>query len=294
MTYIQRNAGQETTSRNATPVLAIMGEFSVGKSTLCNLLLGSEPLPVRVTATQLPPVWISHGDAEPYRETLEGEHVPIDLERIDDVELADTSLIRIFLNADILELCDLIDMPGISDPNMSPEVWSNVLHRADGVLWCTHATQAWRQSESAIWNDIPPEVKVNSLLLITRMDKLLSERDRQKVIRRVEHETRGGFAGLFPVSLTEAIEAEYDRERWMESGAEEFSQELLELLNRMTSSNDTSTTREFLKSPTQDETGQPFEAPQSDAPPVKPVRPARVRVETTTERPPRPDSSPIS
>ena len=294
MTYIQRNAGQETTSRNATPVLAIMGEFSVGKSTLCNLLLGSEPLPVRVTATQLPPVWISHGDAEPYRETLEGEHVPIDLERIDDVELADTSLIRIFLNADILELCDLIDMPGISDPNMSPEVWSNVLHRADGVLWCTHATQAWRQSESAIWNDIPPEVKENSLLLITRMDKLLSERDRQKVIRRVEHETRGGFAGLFPVSLTEAIEAEYDRERWMESGAEEFSQELLELLNRMTSSNDTSTTREFLKSPTQDENGQPFVAPQSDAPPVKPVRPARVRSSFQPERPPRPDTSPIS
>ncbi len=286
MTYDQADNDGNDAAASARPVLAIMGEFSVGKSTLCNLLLGADPLPVRVTATQLPPVWISHGDAAPYRETLDGEHVPIDLERLDDIELSQTALVRIFLDADILEQCDLIDMPGISDPNMSPEVWSSVLHRAHGVIWCTHATQAWRQSEAAIWKDVPQEVKDNSLLLVTRMDKLLSERDRMKVLRRVEHETRGAFSGMFPISLTEAIKAEYDRDRWMDSGAEEFSEELLELLNRLSSSDDTSTTREFFKSPTEDSEGKPYPLPESAAH-VAPVRPTRVRVEVNTPRPAR-------
>ena len=41
------------------PRVALMGEFSAGKSTLSNLLIGRAALPVNVTATQLPPVWMS-------------------------------------------------------------------------------------------------------------------------------------------------------------------------------------------------------------------------------------------
>ena len=52
------------------PRLAIMGEFSSGKSTLCNLLLGARPLLEKVTATQLPPVWLSYGSAPAYVEDL--------------------------------------------------------------------------------------------------------------------------------------------------------------------------------------------------------------------------------
>ena len=48
------------------PCVALMGEFSAGKSTLSNLLIGTEALPVNVTATQLPPVWLSRGTDAPY------------------------------------------------------------------------------------------------------------------------------------------------------------------------------------------------------------------------------------
>ena len=211
------------------PRIAIMGEFSVGKSTLSNLLIGSNPLPVRVTATQLPPVWMSFGDQPAYREDLEGNVIPIDIEQLDQVPLEETAVIRIFLKSDILELCDLIDMPGISDPNMPAEIWQRVLHNADGVLWCTHATQAWRQSEAAVWKSMPPELYESSFLLITRIDKLLTERDRQKVVKRVRRETQGLFAGLFPISLTEALAGHDDRNLWEMSGAEAFTQCLVDL-----------------------------------------------------------------
>ena len=38
------------------PVIALMGEFSAGKSTLLNLLVGRNILPTQVTATRMPPV----------------------------------------------------------------------------------------------------------------------------------------------------------------------------------------------------------------------------------------------
>ena len=212
------------------PRLAIMGEFSAGKSTLSNLLIGSQPLPVKVTATQLPPVWISYGDQVPYREDLNGDVHEVDLNNLDAVSLADTALIRIFLKSEILELCDLIDMPGISDPNMDAAVWERVLPIADGVIWCSHATQAWRQSEAAVWKSVPEKLYANSFLLLTRYDKLLNQSDRERVVKRVMRETKGMFAGIYPISLTNAIAAQDDRGQWELSGAEEFAQDLIDLV----------------------------------------------------------------
>ena len=217
------------------PKVCLMGEFSAGKSTLSNLLIGASALPVNITATQLPPVWISHGSDSPYKVDLNGEEIDIDLNRLSDVSVHDTSHIRIFREAKFLEICDLIDMPGISDPNMAADVWQRMIHHADIVLWCSHATQAWRQSEAAVWSTMPQELYSKSLLLLTRMDRILSDRDRQRVIRRVEKETNGLFHNVLPVSLLQALEAGDDVEKWEASGASGLSDALVDLVDEITS-----------------------------------------------------------
>ena len=202
------------------PRLALMGEFSAGKSTLANLLIGAQHLPVQVTATQLPPVWISYGNAPPHRIDLEGKSIPVSLARLEDVPIFETAYIRMFEQSDILEHCDIIDMPGISDPNMPAAVWQRILPQADGVIWCTHATQAWRQSESAIWATMTPELQRRSLLLLTRIDKIVSDRDRERIVKRVSRETAGQFSGsCLPISLTKAIAGQGDPEAFESSGA---------------------------------------------------------------------------
>lgn len=215
------------------PRIALMGEFSSGKSTLSNLLIGARSLPVNVTATHLPPVWISFGDLAPYRVDLDGNKAPVDLNKLEDVPLEETSHIRIFRKADILEICDLIDFPGISDPNMDAEVWQRMLPKADGVIWCTHATQAWRQSEAAVWDTMPVELQKKSILLLTRMDKILSERDKGRVVRRVRHETEGLFRALFGISLTDALAAGDDEEAWRASGADDFAVEMVNIIRQI-------------------------------------------------------------
>lgn len=212
------------------PRLALMGEFSAGKSTLSNLLLGCAPLPVRVTATRLPPVWISYGEEDARRVDMGGVEHPLNIEDLSDIQLEDTRLIKLYLKADALEICDLIDMPGISDPNMSSDVWQGVFSEVDSVVWCTHATQAWRQSEAAVWESIHAQTNGNNLLLISQFDKLRTERDQARVLGRVQKETDGLFKAVFPVSLLQALNAENDVELWKKSGAAQFTDALIEML----------------------------------------------------------------
>ena len=215
------------------PRIAIMGEFSSGKSTLCNVLMGARPLLEKVTATQLPPVWLSYGPDDAYTMGLDGHAYDLDLAELERVSLETTEHIRIFMKSDILRYCDLIDMPGISDPSMSSEVWERMAHLADAVMWCTHATQAWRQSESGVWSSFPKEMQHNSILLVTRFDKIVGESDRAKVVKRVRQETEGQFAEVFPVSLLQAMRAGDDEEKWQSSGAAAFTETLFDIIHRI-------------------------------------------------------------
>lgn len=134
------------------------------------------------------------------------------------------------MEADTLQLCDLVDMPGISDPSMPQEIWENVVGENDHVIWCTHATQAWRQSEAAIWNMLRERTRGENLLLITQFDKLQNDRDRDRVRKRVEKETEGLFSAVYPVSLLSALNADEDEDAWEDSGAGVFSEHLIEIL----------------------------------------------------------------
>lgn len=210
--------------------LALMGEFSAGKSTLSKLFLGDAPLPVKVTATRLPPVWISHGKSAAIAVGHDGRETPIEIDDIDQVRIEDTRMIRLYSPSETLEICDLIDMPGISDPNMSSEVWLSVMDEVDSVVWCTQATQAWRQSEATTWEQIAHRTNGDNILLVTQVDKLRSERDVDRVLMRVRKEAGAQFKEIFPLSITGAIEAGEDEAKWTASGAADFIDHLVELL----------------------------------------------------------------
>ncbi len=220
----------EDMSPNRKPRIGLMGEFSAGKSTLSNLLVGGNALPVQVTATQLPPVWISGGAGQPFLVDTSDDRHDVDIQNLVGIDVEGTKYLRFFRDSDLLELCDLIDMPGISDPNMSSDVWERVLPYVDMVIWCTHATQAWRQSEAAVWSNVPDILREKSILLLTRMDKIIKDSDRIRVVNRVKKEVTGQFGAMFPVSLLQAIEAGDDREKWDASGAEAFTTHLVDTL----------------------------------------------------------------
>lgn len=206
------------------PVIALMGEFSAGKSTLLNLLLGQSVLPTQVTATQLPPVWLRYGSEEPYRVDHSGNRHAVDLDNLMAVPIKETRFIRIYKEAEFLKTCDLLDTPGISDPRIAMGTWIKTIGCANAVLWCTHAGQAWRESERSAWESLPERLRKHSLLMVTRADKITSDLDLGKIDRRLGRETADLFSGRQFISLTNAIQAreEDDDEAWGTSGAHDF------------------------------------------------------------------------
>lgn len=181
------------------PRFAVLGEFSAGKSTLINLLSNGASLKTQVTATQMSPVWLSYGDHAPSRVDLTGAEHPYTLG--DPVDVDRTAFVRMATKNTILSLCDLIDTPGNSDPNINPIAWERMIEVADAAIWCSPSTQAWRQSERASWREVPARFRKHSILLLTQADKLESDADREKVLRRVTRDAKNDFAAIFMLSL---------------------------------------------------------------------------------------------
>ncbi len=230
-----------------------------------NFLLRTQALPTQVTATQLPSVWFSWGNRSAYVKRHDGSTQDITLDELESVGVNDAQFIRIFLEADILEAVDLIDTPGISDPKISTDVWQRAVGQANGVLWCTHSTQAWRETERATWVSLPERLQDKSLLLVTRADAL-GQKDRQKVLRRVNREAGHLFNRTILFSARDAITARDktgDAELWSRSGGGKMVDSFLEI------------TEQIMDRRADQLSRYQIDKSQSDEPKVQPIRPAK-------------------
>lgn len=185
---------------SAKPRLMVAGEFSSGKSTLINGLVGKEVLSTNVTATAAPPVWVVSEDVKPHCFDRQGIAHPL------PADVNDTRFHLLSAQSEITKYMDVIDTPGTSDPNMGPELMEAMLQYADAIVWCTNATQAWRQSEQAVWDEIPERLRRRSTLLITHYDRITSVEERRRVVRRVLRETKDQFGDVQAASLTNPSE----------------------------------------------------------------------------------------
>ena len=200
----------------AKPRIMIAGEFSAGKTKLISSLLGDRVLPSNVTATALPPVWITAGSEPAFlRVDVSGSQEQI--QDISDIELDETQYCVMTHPAPFLKYCDIIDTPGSSDPNMKAESWQRMLGFADTVVWCTNATQAWRQSEKAIWKLMPERLIPGPMLVVTHADLVMDDGQRAKVQRRLERETTDFFETVNMVSLYEEDDIAMLRQKFEEN-----------------------------------------------------------------------------
>ena len=216
------------------PAIALMGEFSAGKSTLLNLLLDGDHMPTKVTATNLPAVWVTYSDT-PFTEGLTHDGVleAIDVEALGEDVREQYLLLRFGVKAPILERTDFVDTPGISDPKLAKGATLFLAPYLDSVLWLSPANQAWRQSEKAVWTDFPKTLRDTSLIVMTRADKLRRKSDLTKVMKRVTQETKGLFNERVSLNtpLAASSKATPDAKEWESSGGKLFYAALEKILN---------------------------------------------------------------
>ncbi|MDO6590359.1 hypothetical protein DS901_11350 [Loktanella sp. D2R18] len=191
------------------PVLAVMGEYSAGKSTLLNYLLGTNVFPTRITATNYPPIWLTYADT-PYGIAIGADAPPLTFDPIDINDYSGSAYLalRVALPIPLLRDIDIIDTPGISDVRLTKKSLHMFAPFLDAVIWCSNISQAWRQTEVSMWRSFPKPLHQRSLLVLTQCDKLRNLPDVEKVMKRVTHETKTLFAQRLAVSIDTASKAE--------------------------------------------------------------------------------------
>jgi hypothetical protein len=207
------------------PCLALFGEFSAGKSSIVNLLVGRDILPTAVLSSTRRPTYVRYAPSLRIEAISEkGDREPISPDAIKTLAREDISHFDIGMPNDLLRRVVVLDTPGFADPFHHPERTLAAVDSADICIWCTLATQAWCRSERQIWLSMPARLRTSGILVATHIDTLAHGREQQRVRARLKREAGEFFSDIVLLAVPDAIRAMQadgritDPDLWRRSG----------------------------------------------------------------------------
>jgi uncharacterized tellurite resistance protein B-like protein/GTPase Era involved in 16S rRNA processing len=194
--------------------VAVVGEFSQGKSTILNALLGEEIQPVRnipcsgaVTVLRYGPqkrVICCYKDQRQEEISLDQYHEKAAISEAAAMgspteELANSEIREIIFEHPNLALCqygvEIIDSPGLNEHPARTEITQTLLKDTDAVIFVANASRLLTETERKLLQDLKNQLNGgkedkpanNLFMLINFWDLIRTETDRQQVKKRVEN-----------------------------------------------------------------------------------------------------------
>ncbi len=200
--------------------VAVVGEFSQGKSTILNALLGEEIQPVRDIPCSGTVTVLRYGEQKRviccYKDKRQ-EEIPLEqyqekaaiseeaaLGNITE-GLANSEVIQIseiIFEHPNLELCrygvEIVDSPGLNEHPERTEITQQLLKDTDVVIFVTNASRPLTQGERELLESLKNQLNGNEqepannlFMLVNFWDLLRSENSRQQVQKRIENLVMG-------------------------------------------------------------------------------------------------------
>ena len=188
--------------------IAVVGEFSKGKSTLLNALLEEEIQPVRAIACSGTLSVLKHGERKRviccYKNGTETE-IPFEEYKVKAAiseaaavgnrseELKQSQLSEIIFEHPELDLCrygvEIVDSPGLNEHPERTAITMKLLENTDAVIFLTSALQVLTQGERELLQDLITQLnngdrneRANNLFVVVNfVDQLQTEADRLQV-----------------------------------------------------------------------------------------------------------------
>jgi GTP-binding protein EngB required for normal cell division len=218
------------------PRVAVMGESNSGKSALTNLLLGAPVLPtLQLANTRIPSLIRFSREACVAVKLRDGRMAQL---TPDTPPQTDAVLVEIGLPIASLQACEILDLPGFADPLLAYDALDLEDCRIEASVWCTFSTQAWKESERAIWTSLSEGITKHSILVVTHMDKLKGDQA-AKVMARLHSVANQDFKMIATLNSPAALAALdqdgaiQDDEAWTACGAGEFHAKFSTLLAQL-------------------------------------------------------------
>ncbi|RDU71566.1 GTP-binding protein [Helicobacter aurati] len=196
-----------------TPMkVAIIGQFSSGKSTFLNALLGSEILPSGITPVTAKVCEIVYGEETTleihYKNGMIIHRHPEYLKQIDSIENAKISFYRLFVPLDLLREITFLDTPGFNSQNESDTNTTNaLLEEVDGIIWLSLIDNVGKNTEKEILQKYIQKYASKSLCVLNQKDRLKNADEINTSLAYAKRVFGDFFETIIAISAKQAIDS---------------------------------------------------------------------------------------
>lgn len=199
--------------------LTLMGLPGVGKSSLLNLLVGSDVLDQQ---HRLPTLSLSYGSAERSICTLsDGSKQTLDTIAGDAIAALSPVFVEMQSPLPALRKISVLEVVAPGEANALHKASQWAAKRSDITLWCT---RTFNSQEQTIWAQMPDLTKDHGFLMLTHADLLAAQNNLESVIDALQNSSKHEFNQILPIATTDAISARMpdgtvDKDRLRAAGA---------------------------------------------------------------------------
>jgi predicted GTPase len=194
--------------------IAVVGQFSSGKSTFLNALISKNILPTGITPVTSKVNYINYGTEYKLKITFKSgaeEYAP--LESIGDFtdqrksELKSIKYLTIYAPIEMLKDISFVDTPGLNSlSDDDTTVTRNILRDVGGIIWLTLIDNAGKHSEEVILKEYMKHFKNKSLCVLNQKDRF-SQEEVQNTKNYVQKSFGEYFSKVIPISAKMALES---------------------------------------------------------------------------------------
>ena len=223
----------KTQSKEAMQI-AIVGQFSSGKSTFLNALLGQDILPTGATPITSKVCKICYGEDyileihyKDGRKILQNVNFLQELTREKSQNIDHFCLYVPLL---LLKEINFLDTPGFNSQNEEDTFTTQkILENVDGIIWLTLIDNAGKKSETNLLKAMMKHYSQKSLCVLNQKDRLKNEEEVQTSLEYAKNAFSGIFAEVIPISAKTALKARLNTaQQILALSLNHFAQELQE------------------------------------------------------------------
>jgi len=219
--------------------VAIIGEINAGKTSLANLLLGTDILPTDVVNNTASPVILRYDQKTHircYDKLMRSE--TCNMSGLHKLSTQPGFLLETFLPLLILQFIEILDTPSTESFPLGERENQLLLSRCEMVIWCSMSTRVWTASEKNIWTTLSENLKKSCLFVLTNSDKL-SEQSTSVIAERIMSDPiLSGMRFTFLATLSAGTARNFrgqivDKDLWNKSGGTQLFYNLGELVKKV-------------------------------------------------------------
>lgn len=194
-------------SLNHEPLLiAIVGQFSSGKSSFLNAVLKDDILPTGIVPVTAKPTYIKYAPNKMLKALFkDGHEAYYDINELgvfvdQRLSLKDVKNLTIYLPNQLLKKVSFVDTPGLNSRSDADTLETKmILKEANGIIWISLIDNAARKSELDELSLIPSSLKQNAICLLNQKDKL-NESEISNVLTHAKSTYNSYFNDILAIS----------------------------------------------------------------------------------------------